>query len=136
MINPLVYIKYILSKNTRYLFCRYSTTGPDGGIYYIQLCADAPQCVRDISMCHYDSSHQLHKLGESSSSVFIQDGKLTFNFVITYAHFTIACCSGFRSATHVNLLPVENYNVHVTYIYVMAVNLAATHSVPSATTYM
>ena len=65
------------------LLCRYSTSGADGGTYYVQLCADASHCGNGISMCHIDSSQQLHQLGLSSSSEFVQDGKLTISFVIT-----------------------------------------------------
>ena len=72
----------ISSKNIMYFFCRYSTTGPDGGTYYIQLCADAPQCANSVSMCHIDSSGQLHKLGESVTSEFVQDGNFALSLVI------------------------------------------------------
>lgn len=72
-INPHLYSNYNCNL---LLLCRYSTTGPDGGTYYVQLCNDAPQCVSTISMCHIDSSGQLHKLGESVTSVFVQDGNL------------------------------------------------------------
>ena len=75
----------VLSKCAMCFFCRYSTTGRDGGTYYVQLCADAPTCSSGISMCHIDSSQHLHKLGESSTSVFTQDGKLTLTFVVTSA---------------------------------------------------